>query len=145
MVLILIFEYHLLIQEERRNSTSRGSRNDFQLKLYLRNVYCRLVVWLFGAISSELLTDISKFTAGRLRPHFIDVCRPVVKNSGDEYKLDQYCSDPSSRFKYVLDYQCSGPEKMLRDIRLSFMSGHSSYAAYSATYAVVSNKLTKII
>lgn len=108
------------------------------MRLYIKNVYCRWIVWLFGAISSELLTDISKFTAGRLRPHFITVCQPHVRTPTGIMLLEDYCGAPESKYKYITDYACFGPDHMQRDTRLSFMSGHSSYSAYSAAFAVVS-------
>lgn len=132
IIFILALEYQLLI--------SQGEQNEpFNAKLYLRNVYCRLIVWFFGAISSELLTDISKVTAGRLRPHFIDVCKPViVLGQNKEASLDDYCASSNQRYQYITDYYCSGDPAKIRDTRLSFMSGHSSYSAYSAAFAVVS-------
>lgn len=133
ILLILVLEYLNLNRESRTDSN-----NSFDTKEYLRNVYCRLVVWFFGAISSELLTDIAKVTAGRLRPHFIDVCRPVVRSNGQDLKLDQFCMDDKNRYQYIMDYYCSGTSTKMRDIRLSFLSGHSSYSFYSATHAVVS-------
>lgn len=136
-MLVLFFEY-ILLQEERDSSNSRNSGNEFQYRLYIRNVYCRLIVWLFGAVSSELFTDISKFTAGRLRPHFLDVCQPHINTPTGMIKLDDYCKDPDSRYKYITEYSCFTSDYKLKDIRLSFMSGHSSYSAYSAAFAVVS-------
>lgn len=138
VLLILVMEYYLLIKEPH-NSNGRESVNRFQVQVYIRNVYCRLIVWLFGAISSELLTDISKVTAGRLRPHFIEVCKPViVVPPSTEIGLDEYCQQTANKYQYITNYQCSGKRGMQRDARLSFMSGHSSYSAYSAAFATVS-------
>ena len=33
-------------------------------------------LYALGAISTLLITEIGKHTIGRLRPHFIDVCKP---------------------------------------------------------------------
>ena len=41
-------------------------------------LYKIIGVFLFGAAVSQSITDIGKFSIGRLRPHFIDVCRPNV-------------------------------------------------------------------
>lgn len=111
---------------------------DSQAKVYLRNVHSRLLVWLFGAITSELFTDITKVTAGRLRPHFISVCNPIIvdKISKEEKNLTAYCSTPQNPYEYTTNYYCSGNPSKIRDTRLSFLSGHSSYSAYSATFAV---------
>lgn len=138
IILVLVLEYRALIA----NLTSKPHRsddqlnNEFPIRLYLKNVYCRLLVWFFGAITSELITDISKVSAGRLRPHFIDVCRPMIRAGNVDVGYDEFCRQDSNKFQYVTDYYCSG--KNSRDIRLSFMSGHSSYSSYSAAFAVVS-------
>ena len=141
MALILVLEYVNLVGHrqlgqagDESSSTGREPQTaQFDHKLYLLNVYCRLLVWFFGAISSELLTDISKVTAGRLRPHFISVCKPLVKGT---IELDDYCKT-ALPYEYITDYTCSGEPKKQRDTRLSFLSGHSSYSAYSATFAVL--------
>lgn len=135
VVLILVLEYQILIKETRTinsNGHDREFDGKFQARLYVRRVYCRLIIWLFGAIASELLTDISKFTAGRLRPHFIDVCQPEINGKN----FTEFCSQTSDKYQYITNYQCTGNSGKFRDSRLSFMSGHSSYSAYSAAFAV---------
>lgn len=141
VLLILVFEYLSLLREASSSAQTRESRNQFNLRLYLRRVYCCILVWLFGGITSELITDISKFTAGRLRPHFIAVCNPIIADDtsperGGHTSIEKYCSLEANRYKYITNYHCESGDP--RDARLSFMSGHSSYAAYSAIFAVVS-------
>lgn len=136
--LILVLEYlNLTVKQDpssdQQQHVSREAQIDqFNVKIYARNVYCRLLIWFFGAITSELLTDVSKVTAGRLRPHFIDVCKPFVNG----IPVDQYCGTSTKAYEYITDYTCTGSPKSQRDARLSFLSGHSSYSAYSATFAV---------
>lgn len=142
VLLILAVEYLNLVANKNTavasSSSQRDAANDgFQVKVYLQNVYCKLLVWLFGAITSELLTDITKVTAGRLRPHFISVCQPVVLNGTIESNLDDYCRQARNPYEYITRYYCTGDPNRQRDIRLSFLSGHSSYSAYSATFAVL--------
>lgn len=38
--------------------------------------YTTIGVFLFGCACSQLTTDIAKYSVGRLRPHFISVCKP---------------------------------------------------------------------
>lgn len=135
VLLILVLEAQGTILRPKEDNDQTRSNSRLRLKLYLRNVYCRMIIWLFGSIVSELITDISKFTAGRLRPHFLEICQPRI--AGLSY--DEYCKrfDP---YQYITDnmYRCTGEPSKQRDARLSFLSGHSSFSAYSAVFAVVS-------
>ena len=54
-----------------------------------------LLGYVFGAGSAHLITDIGKYSLGRLRPHFFDVCRP-----------DNIVCQDSSEPKYVQEYKC---------------------------------------
>ena len=35
-----------------------------------------IIGYLFGACATYSLITVAKFTVGRLRPHFLDICRP---------------------------------------------------------------------
>lgn len=87
-------------------------------------------IFLFGCAISQSITDISKFTIGRLRPHFLDICKP------DPTKFT--CTDQNNLYVYVENITCTGTddEHLLLDARLSFPSGHSSMAAYCAVFLV---------
>lgn len=99
-------------------------------------LYCKLIPLAFGAFVSQLTTDISKYAIGRLRPHFIDVCNPLVNGKWARDLVD--CG--ALKYTYIEDYQCH-PDKFgdyaLKDARLSFMSGHSSFCAFFMVYTVV--------
>ncbi|XP_017462060.1 PREDICTED: putative phosphatidate phosphatase, partial [Rhagoletis zephyria] len=84
------------------------------------------------------LTDVSKYSIGRLRPHFIDLCRPQLPNG---LVMDRFsnCQNPHT---YVTEYTCfkdnlSMSSRKMKDVRLSFMSGHSSFAAVCLVYLVL--------
>ncbi|KAH8034832.1 hypothetical protein HPB51_003119 [Rhipicephalus microplus] len=91
-------------------------------------LYVMICVFLMGAATSQLITDIAKYTIGRLRPHFFDLCQPL--------NLKALCSKP---YTYVENFTCGGnaTEHQLKELRLSFMSGHSSFSAYTMLYAVL--------
>lgn len=95
-------------------------------------IYNEMVVFIFGALSSQLCTDIAKYSIGRLRPHFLDVCKPV--------NMDSLCPPLGYNHLYIENYSCSpdADPKMIRDARLSFMSGHSSFSAYTMVFTAVS-------
>ncbi|XP_028457193.1 phospholipid phosphatase 1 isoform X1 [Perca flavescens] len=85
---------------------------------YISCVYKAIGTFLFGAAMSQSLTDIAKYSIGRLRPHFLDVCKP-------DWKLIN-CSSGA----YIEDFTCTGDAKMVNEGRLSFYSGHSSFSMY---------------
>lgn len=91
------------------------------------NSYKVIGVFGFGAASSQLTTDIAKYMIGRLRPHFIDVCKPNIN-----------CSDVANQYKYFEDYECTANlgTRKLKSTRLSFPSGHSSFSAYTMLFVV---------
>lgn len=94
--------------------------------LYL--VYNNILWFLFGAACSQLTTDIGKYTIGRLRPHFLDICEPDVD-----------CEDDKNKTKYIEIFDCKGEMKnKFIDSRLSFPSGHSSLSFYCMVYLAVS-------
>jgi phosphatidate phosphatase len=69
------------------------------------------------------LTTMSKYPVGRLRPHFIAVCKPSIG----------YATCQTSN--YITDYECtSGEVDKIAESRLSFYSGHSSLSMVAATY-----------
>ncbi|KAM4527783.1 phospholipid phosphatase 1 isoform 2-T2 [Odontesthes bonariensis] len=110
-VLIMIFGECLLVYLNRlKSKSSFGS--------YVACVYKAVGTFLFGATMSQSLTDIAKYSIGRLRPHFLDVCKP---------DWDQInCSTGG----YIEDFTCSGDPTMVNEGRLSFYSGHSSFSMY---------------
>ncbi|XP_005720367.1 lipid phosphate phosphohydrolase 1 isoform X1 [Pundamilia nyererei] len=85
---------------------------------YVACLYKAIGTFVFGAAMSQSLTDIAKYSIGRLRPHFLDLCRP-------DWKLIN-CSAGT----YIEDFTCTGDAKQVNEARLSFYSGHSSFSMY---------------
>lgn len=82
--------------------------------------------FLFGAGACETLTDIGKILVGELRPHFIEACQP------DWSRIN--CSN----HQYVADYVClTNNLGTLNEARQSFPSGHASFGAFCACFAVI--------
>lgn len=51
------------------------------------------------------------------------------------------CNDPINAGRYIEDFTCAAMDitaKRLKDMRLSFPSGHASFACYSMLYMAVS-------
>lgn len=64
-------------------------------------------VFCFGAACSHLTTDISKYVIGRLRPHFMDVCKPDID-----------CNLPENQHRYIENFDCLGTDAhKLHDMR----------------------------
>ncbi|XP_053614752.1 putative phosphatidate phosphatase isoform X2 [Plodia interpunctella] len=79
--------------------------------------YRTIGVYSFGAACQQLTVTIGKYTLGRLRPHFYEVCQPVPADSA------------LNHLGYIVNYNCAGTdEARIMNARLSFPSGHSCYA-----------------
>lgn len=51
-------------------------KNQPQATKYVTCVYKAVGSFVFGAAVSQSLTDIAKYSIGRLRPNFLAVCKP---------------------------------------------------------------------
>lgn len=85
-------------------------------------IYKVVATFLFGAAICQSLTDIAKYTSGRLRPHFLAVCKPLW-NTVD-------CKSGG----YIENFTCTGDKNMVNESRLSFYSGHSSFSMYCMVF-----------
>uniref|UniRef100_A0A4W5MZW4 Phospholipid phosphatase 1 n=1 Tax=Hucho hucho TaxID=62062 RepID=A0A4W5MZW4_9TELE len=108
----MVFGECLSVYLERIKSKSSFSN------MYVASVYKAIGTFVFGAAMSQSLTDIAKYSIGRLRPHFLDVCKP-------DWKLIN-CTAGA----YIEDFTCTGDTHMVNEARLSFYSGHSSFSMY---------------
>lgn len=109
-----------------RDDKARRPRALFgrELPAWLWESYQVVGVFLFGCACQQLTTDVAKYSIGRLRPHFFDVCQPDIN-----------CSLPEYRWKYIEVFECLGEnKKLLKEMRLSFPSGHSSFATFTMLY-----------
>ncbi|KPU76359.1 uncharacterized protein Dana_GF13080, isoform C [Drosophila ananassae] len=115
------------------NGNSIGRRYVFmnrELPDWLIECYKKVGIYAFGAVVSQLTTDIAKYSIGRLRPHFIAVCQPVMSDGST-------CDDPRNVGKYIEEFTCKGvgsSARMLKEMRLSFPSGHSSFTFFAMVY-----------
>ena len=58
--------------------------------------------FIIGVLIAGAVTEMSKIVAGRLRPHFIDVCNPDFSTIN--------CTDQYDHPVYVTAYQCRGED-----------------------------------
>ncbi|XP_072220094.1 phospholipid phosphatase 3-like isoform X2 [Leuresthes tenuis] len=90
---------------------------------YISALYKQVGVFIFGCAISQSFTDIAKVSVGRMRPHFLDVCKPDFSTIN--------CS-----LGYITDYECQGLESKVQEARKSFFSGHASFSMYTMLYLV---------
>ncbi|XP_066548095.1 phospholipid phosphatase 3 isoform X2 [Amia ocellicauda] len=99
---------------------NEGSKS-FITNPYVSTLYKQVGVFIFGCAISQSFTDIAKVSVGRMRPHFLDVCKP------DYTKID--CSSG-----YISNYTCLGEDSKVQEARKSFFSGHASFSMYTMLY-----------
>ncbi|XP_061473965.1 phospholipid phosphatase 1 isoform X1 [Rhineura floridana] len=96
---------------------NRLHSSSFVRNNYIASIYKAIGTFIFGAAISQSLTDIAKYSIGRLRPHFLDICKP------DWPQIN--CSAG-----YIEIFKCLGDKAKVNEGRLSFYSGHSSFSMY---------------
>ncbi|XP_029817435.1 phospholipid phosphatase 1 [Manacus vitellinus] len=98
--------------------------NSFVRNNYIATIYKAIGTFIFGAAASQSLTDIAKYSIGRLRPHFLAVCKP------DWTRIN--CS-----LGYIENFTCHGDKATINEGRLSFYSGHSSFSMYCMLFVAL--------
>lgn len=125
---ILIIEY---LQNRREKNPNQKYLFGFTVPAWVWQSYSTIRTFTFGAGCQQLLANLTKYVVGRLRPHFMDVCRP-------EYNETL----PANALGYIQVYTCAtrldpAYQSYLKDMRLSFFSAHSSFAMYAAVFFIV--------
>lgn len=105
-----------------------------EVKEYIANIYISYGFFITGMLLNTIVTLIGKKTIGRLRPNFLDVCKPDI----NPYSI---CGEVSNTGKTYLipevDFKCLGVDKAeIEESRVSFPSGHSSQSFYTAVFLI---------
>lgn len=89
--------------EKPMKSTQLSNYSEFILKekfvlycFFSRTIF-RVFMFGFGALVTNLFTDMGKATVGRLRPYFITICKPnkTLLNCTQGYITEDICTgDP---------------------------------------------------
>ena len=88
--------------------------------------------WYFiGLLVNLIVTDTAKIVVGRLRPNFIDVCKPDFSQFN--------CTDVYGNPVYVTNYVCTGDPSMVPDTRQLLLHTKKPYSIQWIT--LVSMKL----
>ncbi|CAF0883604.1 unnamed protein product [Brachionus calyciflorus] len=98
------------------------------------NLIINYSAYLFGLLCTLIITLIGKKTIGRLRPNFLDVCKP----NGNPYKL--LCDTQNTGNTYLIPgehFKCLNLDLSgIIESRKSFPSGHSSSIFYSMIFLI---------
>lgn len=98
------FPHQIIIGESYMIYYLNEGSKSFVGNPYISALYKQVGVFIFGCAVSQSFTDIAKVSVGRMRPHFLDVCRPDWSTIN--------CS-----LGYITDYQCNGPESKVQEAR----------------------------
>ncbi|KAL7079743.1 hypothetical protein ACQ4LE_001153 [Meloidogyne hapla] len=117
---------HLVVYE-------RGE--SFRVRLLIRLVFFK-GFFLIAMVATLIFTSLAKFSVGRLRPHFLALCEPII--NGKQKEAD-FCSLSENQHFYVENYTCSNISNLslVNEARLSFFSGHSSLSMCAAVFTVL--------
>ena len=108
-------------------------------------LFAALYNLILGFSLCMFITDVSKYSLGRLRPYFLAVCNPnledvcyQIEDSYIEVEDSDYSYSEIHHPKYVIENNtCTGNEDLLKEARLSFVSGHSSISFYVAAFLII--------
>lgn len=97
-------------------------------KRCLPKAYRTSINFVIGYLVSVSLMWLPKFFDGGigLRPHFFDLCRPVLADGST-------CQDAKNYGRYIEDYTCTRPDFPQRIYR-TFPSGHSTVSSYAVIF-----------
>ncbi|KAM8793354.1 phospholipid phosphatase 1-like [Eudromia elegans] len=100
----------IIVGETLSVSYNHLHSNSFVRNSYIATIYKAIGTFIFGAAASQSLTDIAKYSIGRLRPHFLAVCQP------DWARIN--CT-----LGYVENYFCQGDKAKINEGRHGLITG----------------------
>ena len=110
------------------------------IMLFKRSTFrSELFMFLLGLSICALSTDLCKFSVGSLRPYFLSICKPDLESIcfGEDVldKNDNQTNDKEFvESKFVSEEVLCGKPNLMKEARLSFVSGHTSISFFSATF-----------
>ena len=111
-------------------------KSESRRKVFVVATFHGFSLFILGVGITLLLTEIGKKWIGRLRPHFISVCKPnfitidCTNNTvGANNMIYSYIATTGSF--------CTGALKDVNEARLSFPSGHASFSTYTMLFLII--------
>ncbi|CAD6220416.1 GSCOCG00005047001-RA-CDS, partial [Cotesia congregata] len=127
-VVILGFEFlFLIILAEiflgRKNKRQQIKLFNCKIPNWVSFSYYTGGYYVIGTLTTLLIGDIMKYFTGRLRPNFMELCKPSIN-----------CSLPIYQNKYITpeQFECTSAygDSGSKEARLSFLSNHASCIAF---------------
>ena len=97
-------------------------------------------MFLLGLGICTLSIDLCKFSVGSLHPYFLSICKPDLESicfGEDLYYFDEndyQTYEKEFYYKIVSEEVDCQNKELIKEARLSFVSGHTSTSFYSATF-----------
>ncbi|EDV97182.1 putative phosphatidate phosphatase [Drosophila grimshawi] len=130
-LIFIVVEYVRMMRKDKLAATVQVL--GWQMSAWYVEFGRQITYFMFGLVLTFDATEVGKYTIGRLRPHFMAVCQPMLSDGS-------LCTDAANLHRYVEDYECAGEGYTIADVRqarLSFPSGHSSIAFYALLYTAL--------
>jgi len=124
-------------EHQMRSRNDKGLLGCFsRIPVIVIELYRMLGYFFIGALGCLLTTELAKYKIGRLRPYYLTVCNISLTEElcEDENKYKKFVEPPHNCIPRVGD---PNPEHTINEAKKSFMSGHSSFSFYCATYLVI--------
>lgn len=158
VIWLIVFVLIVIPVELFRNSqirTKNLTAGRVPLPWLVLDLYRVLGHFVQGFLATLLITEVAKVSIGRLRPHFLHLCgvdKNKCENQPDKFwgttpaELKGVCTNFQNFGELTFSNDTEGnptflsePEfkKMMREARLSFMSGHTSTAFYAALFLIL--------
>ncbi|CAI2344520.1 unnamed protein product [Caenorhabditis sp. 36 PRJEB53466] len=125
-VTVLFVEYYRIQKIESNINNPRYRWRNSHLHVLFVRILTYFGYSQIGFVMNCALNIATKHVVGRLRPHFLDVCKLANDTcaSGDSHR-------------YIIDYTCTGPPELVLEARKSFYSGHSAVSLYCAVWSAL--------
>jgi phosphatidate phosphatase len=103
------------------------------IPIWVQNLYKYIGIFLFGVVCNQMITNLGKHVVGRLRPHFISLCKPTMHDGSN-------CTDAQNLNHYIEEFDCfewESRREILKEMRLSFPSWHASFSMYTMVFTAL--------
>jgi len=134
IICILLVEFANAKLIPARNRHNQDSSQKEKLRLFGICAFHAISLFVLGTGINLLITDVGKRWVGRLRPYFLDMCKPNLQN----ISCTSLVNPGIALSFYTGDGFCSNTNiKQINQARFSFPSGHSSYACYCMVFLII--------